>query len=72
MHTGILRAAESADFKTAFSYFQEAFELLDSLGSATATQALKYMLLAKIMLNQPEKVQQVSLEHYNIASQKDS
>ena len=50
-HIGILHAAEEKDFKTAFSYFYEAFEGFDSIDSPKAPKALKYMLLCKIMLH---------------------
>lgn len=53
MQSGILHADEK-DYKTAYSYFFEAFEGYSNMGdenSENAIGALKYMLLCKIMLN---------------------
>lgn len=48
--------ADEKEFKTAFSYFFEAFENFDTASSAKAVDCLKYMLLSKIMMNSPEEV----------------
>lgn len=43
-------AADEKDYKTAFSYFFEAFEQYSSLNDPKALDLLKYMLLCKIMI----------------------
>ncbi|KTF77473.1 hypothetical protein cypCar_00041713 [Cyprinus carpio] len=53
----IIHAAGEKDWKTAYSYFFEAFEGYDSIDSPRAVTSLKYMLLCKIMLSLPEEVQ---------------
>lgn len=59
LQSGILHAADERDFKTAFSYFYEAFEGFDSVDSVKALTSLKYMLLCKIMLGQSDDVNQI-------------
>lgn len=58
MQGGILHA-EDKDFNTAASYFFETLEGFDSLDDPRTLPALKYMLLCRIMLNQPEEVQSI-------------
>ena len=53
--SGTLHAGEK-DYKTAYSYFFEAFEQSSALDDPKAVFALKYMLLCKIMLHVAEEV----------------
>ncbi|KAI5980537.1 proteasome regulatory particle subunit [Pisolithus orientalis] len=48
--------AEDRDYTTAYSYFYETFENMSSQDDPSALNALKYMLLCKVMLNLPEDV----------------
>ncbi|CAJ0960454.1 unnamed protein product, partial [Mesorhabditis belari] len=57
LHSGILYATEDKDYKTAYSYFFEAFEGFVQIGDKErATQALKYMCLVKVMLNESDQI----------------
>ena len=59
MISGIINAQEK-DYKTAFSYFNEAFDSLHQNNEKSrATKALRYMLLSRIMADQPKDVDQI-------------
>ncbi|WFC99364.1 26S proteasome regulatory subunit rpn6 [Malassezia yamatoensis] len=58
MQGGILHA-EDKDYNTAASYFFETFEGFASMNDSRTLRALKYMLLCKIMLNQPQEVHSI-------------
>jgi len=52
--SGVVTAKEK-DFRTSYSYFYEAFEAFNAADKEDkARNAMKYMLLAKIMYNRPE------------------
>ncbi|CAB3403412.1 unnamed protein product [Caenorhabditis bovis] len=57
LQSGILYSADEKDFKTSFSYFYEAFEGYNGVNDkANAIRAVKYMILAKIMLNESDQI----------------
>ncbi|XP_028781302.1 26S proteasome non-ATPase regulatory subunit 11 homolog isoform X2 [Neltuma alba] len=55
LQSGILHAEEK-DYKTAYSYFFEAFESFNALEDPKAIFSLKYMLLCKIMVSQADDI----------------
>lgn len=57
LQSGIL-AAEDNDFRTAYSYFYEAYENFSPLPATTneCIKTLKYMCLGKIVMDEPEQI----------------
>jgi len=58
MQSGTIHADEK-DYRTAYSYFFEAFEAYNNLSLPEAVKSLKYMLLCKIMTNNSEDVHSI-------------
>jgi len=58
MMAGILHADEK-DYKTAYSYFYEAFEGFHTMDDPRAVRNLKYMLLCKVMTSDAADVQAI-------------
>jgi 26S proteasome regulatory subunit N6 len=54
--SGII-AAHEHDGQTAYSYFYEAFEGFDLQGDSRALMSFQYMLLAKILIGEPDSVE---------------
>ncbi|KAL4505921.1 hypothetical protein ABPG72_013682 [Tetrahymena utriculariae] len=65
MMTGILQC-EDKDYKTAYSYFYEGFEALNSLEDPKSLKALKYMLLCKIMTSNYDDIAQILNGKYGL------
>lgn len=60
LHSGVLHADQ--DFKTAFSYFYEAYEAFNQVENfQMAQKALNYMLLSKIMTGNADEVNNILL-----------
>jgi 26S proteasome regulatory subunit N6 len=58
--SGVLAAREK-DFRTAFSYFYEAFEAFNTADKqAKAKESMKFMMLTKIMMNRPKETKQIT------------
>ena len=63
--SGILYSQDK-DFKTAYSYFYEAFECLNALNDPRAVKAFKYMILCKIMRNAKDEITQLLNGKYGL------
>eukprot|EP00771_Trimastix_marina_P004156 gnl/Trimastix_PCT/897.p1 GENE.gnl/Trimastix_PCT/897~~gnl/Trimastix_PCT/897.p1 ORF type:complete len:401 (+),score=109.72 gnl/Trimastix_PCT/897:52-1203(+) len=59
MQSGLLHSEEH-DYKTAYSYFYEAFESDDGMKQESAEGRLKYVLMCLVMLNKPDEVTQLT------------
>merc|ERR1719316_388585 len=58
--SGILAAREK-DFRTAYSYFYEAFEAFNAADKGQkAKENMKFMLLTKIMMNRPQETKAIT------------
>lgn len=55
LQAGILQT-EEGDYRTAYSYFLEAFEAFEQLDNPAKTKALQYLLLTKILNKQGSEV----------------
>lgn len=65
MMAGILYA-EERDYRTSYSYFYEAYEAYNNLEDSKAGSVLKYMLLCKIMDNNPEEVNAILIGKHGL------
>jgi 26S proteasome regulatory subunit N6 len=59
MWSGILNAHEK-DFRTAYSYFYEAFEAFQVSNDPRAFDVLKYLLMVKVMANRPQEAKSLA------------
>ncbi|EWM26981.1 26s proteasome non-atpase regulatory subunit 11 [Nannochloropsis gaditana] len=60
--SGVLHC-EEGDYKTAHSYFLEAFEAFDSLSDLRAPKCLEYMMLCLVLQGTPQDVSAVTSKH---------
>ena len=60
--SGVLHC-EEGDYKTAHSYFLEAFEAFDSLSDPRSRKCLEYMMLCSILQGAPQEVSAVTSKH---------
>lgn len=60
--SGVLHC-EEGDYKTAHSYFLEAFEAYDSLSDPRSIKCLQYMMLCSILQGSPAEVSAITSKH---------